>query len=296
MTLNVKLGCGQITWRHPAAAGSTEDDVLADIATAGYQGAPWSGPDRGADTIRELWQRHGLEPAPSYLGGDYWDPDQREQQVAAARRAAEVSEQLGLTEIYVAAGGFNATTRSGRTRRDVVAHSGPDDSLSDEQFAELAETMQAVGRATLEHGVRACYHNHGGTFVEREDEIERLLAATDPEVLFLGPDTGHLAWAGIDVVEFARRHGDRIKTVHLKDVDGAVQAKGAGEGWDYSTFEQNAIWTEVGQGDVDFAGLFQVLSDHDFDGWLIVETDVTQLAGPAESARVSRDYLRSVGI
>ncbi|QGN33759.1 TIM barrel protein [Microlunatus sp. Gsoil 973] len=245
---------------------------------------------RGADRIA------GLEPAPGYLGADFWDPGQRKQQVQTARRAAQVSHQLGLTEIYVAAGGFNTTTRSGRTRRDAVAHSGPDDSLTDEQFAELAETMQAVGRATLEHGVRACYHNHGGTFIEREDEIERLLAATDPQVLFLGPDTGHLAWAGIDAVEFARRHGRRIKTMHLKDVDPQVQAKGAAEGWDYSTFEQNAIWTEVGTGGIDFGALFGVLSDNDFDGWLIVETDVAQLAGPAESAKVSRDTLRGLGI
>lgn len=294
--MNVKLGCGQITWRHPAAAAASEDDVLADIAAAGYQGAPWNGPDRGAAEIRDSWGRHGLEPAPGYLWGDYWDPGQREEQLATARRYAEVSQQLGLTEIYVAAGGFESRTRAGRTRREAVAHSGPEDSLTDEQYAELARTMQAVGEAMLEYGVRACYHNHGGTFIEREDEIERLLESTDPEVLFLGPDTGHLAWAGIDVVAFAKRHGNRIKTLHLKDVDADVQARGAAAGWDYRTFEENAIWTEVGTGGVDFDGLFRVLSENDFDGWLIVETDVTQLAGPAESARVSRENLSKLGI
>lgn len=295
-TMNVKLGCGQITWRHPAAAKASEDDVLADIAGAGYLGAPWNGPDRGAAEIREVWQRHGLEPAPGYLWGNYWDPTQREQQLAAARQYAEVSQQLGLTEIYVAAGGFESQTRSGRTRREVVAHSGPEDSLSDEEFDHLAQTLQSVGEAMLDFGVRACYHNHGGTFVEREDEIERLLEATDPEVLFLGPDTGHLAWAGVDVVEFARRHAARIKTMHLKDVDPDVRARGAAEGWDYRTFEQNAIWTEVGTGGVDFAGLFEVLSGSGFDGWLIVETDVTQLASPAESAKISRANLAELGI
>lgn len=296
MTINVKLGCGQITWHHHLAPKVTDDEVLDDIAGAGYVGAPWGGPDRGADAIRELWAKHGLKPAPGYLWGDYWDLSKRDEQLVTARKYAEVSAQLGLTEIYVASGGFEVPTRTGRTRREVVAHSTPEDSLTDDEFAVLAETAQLVGEAMLEFGVKACYHNHGGTFVEREDEFEKLLAATDPEVLFIGADTGHLAWAGIDVVAFARRHGDRIKTLHLKDVDAAVQARGAAEGWDYATFEQNAIWTEVGNGSVDFEGLFTVLSEHDFDGWLIVETDVTQLPSAAESAKVSRENLRKLGI
>jgi len=296
MTMNVKLGCGQITWHHHLAPKVTEDEVLADIAGAGYAGAPFGGPKRSAEETREIFDKHGLQPAPGYLWGDYWDLSKRDEQLATAREYARASQALGLTEIYVAAGGFNEPTRSGTTRSKVVAHSGPEDSLSEEQFAVFAETAQLVGEAMLEFGVKACYHNHGGTFIEREDEFEKLLAATDPSVLFIGADTGHLAWAGIDVVEFARRHGDRIKTMHLKDVDAAVQARGAAEGWDYATFEENAIWTEVGNGSVDFGGLFQVLDQHDFDGWLIVETDVTQLPSAAESAKVSRENLRKLGI
>lgn len=294
--MNVQLGCGQITWHHSPDHGLSEDDVLADIAAAGYAGAPWSGAARPAAEIREAWERHGLKPAPSYVWGDFWDPSQRDAQIENVRAHARRSRELGVSEIYVAAGGFDVRTRSGRTRREVVAHSRPEDSLTDEQYADLARTMQAVGEAALEFGVRACYHNHGGTFIEREDEIERLLAATDPEVLFLGVDTGHLAWAGVDVVAFARRHGARIKTMHLKDVVEDVRATGAAEGWNYDEFEKHGVWTEVGTGSVDFPGLFGVLSEHDFDGWLIVETDVTQLASPLESAKASRENLRALGI
>jgi inosose dehydratase len=114
-------------------------------------------------------------------------------------------------------------------------------------------------------------------------------------VLFLGPDTGHLAWAGVDVVEFARRHGSRIKTLHLKDIVASVREEGVAAGWSYSTFEENAVWTELGQGAVDFPGLLDVLDSNGFNGWLIVETDVTQLPTPLESAVVSRQYLRSLG-
>ncbi len=290
--MKVDLGCGAITWR-----GVPEDEVLGEISDAGYAGAPWSARDgRTADDIRALYQRHGLIAAPGYFGSNFWDADKRDEHVATARRYAEISQQLGMTEIYIADGGFNSTAPSGRTRREAVAHVRPEDALPDKEFDVMIETLQAVGEALLDKGVRACFHNHIGTFVETEDEIERLLGATDPEVLFLGPDTGHLAWAGVDVLEFARRHASRIKTMHLKDIDMAVRATGAAAGWDYRTFEDNAIWTEIDEGDVDFGALFGILDGAGFNGWLIVETDVTQLSSPRESATVSRENLRRFGI
>lgn len=294
--MNLTLGCGQITWHRSPREGPTEDSVLADIASAGYDGAPWVGAEHDAADIRAALQRHGLAPAPTYLGADFWDPSQRAAHVESARTLARRSRELGLTELFVAAHGFDFETSLGRTRWQAAAHSLPGDSLSDQQFGELVRTLQAVGEAALEFGVRACYHNHGGTVVEREDEIERLLDATDPEVLFLGPDVGHLAWAGIDVVAFARRHAARIKTMHLKDVDAEVRAQGAAQGWDYEAFERAGIWTEIGTGSVDFPGLFGVLDEHGFEGWLIVETDVTRLSSPRESARVSRENLRALGV
>ncbi|GAB3407912.1 sugar phosphate isomerase/epimerase family protein [Flindersiella endophytica] len=287
--MQTRIGCGQITWR-----GVPADDVLADIAKAGYEGAPHGGKGT-ADEIRAGLAEHGLQPAPGYFGGDFWDASKYDEYVQAAGRYAAVAHQLGVTELYVSAGGFNTTTRAGRTRRDVAARATPEDALSDAEFSQLVRCVEGVARATLAEGVKSCYHNHVGTFVETEDEIERLLAAIDPEVLFLGPDTGHLAWAGVDVVEFARRHGTRIKTLHLKDIVASVREAGVAAGWDYSTFEANAVWTELGQGAVDFPGLLDVLDGNGFNGWLIVETDVTQLPTPLESAVVSRQYLRSLG-
>ncbi|WP_219417195.1 sugar phosphate isomerase/epimerase family protein [Pseudonocardia nigra] len=290
--MQVRIGCGQITWR-----GLPDDTALDDIRRAGYEGAPWS-PRHGenAEEIKAYFDNRGLDVAPGYLWGDFWDVRKREENLAAARRYAELSKELGLTEVYVSAGGFDRPTGSGRTRRQAVGHVTAEDALPEREFGQLTDTLQAVGEVMLELGVRACYHNHAGTFIETEDEIERLLAAVDPEVVFLGPDTGHLAWAGVDVVEFARRHATRIKTMHLKDVVFSVRDEGAAAGWDYKTFEEHAIWTEIDEGGVDFAGLFSILDGVDFDGWLIVETDVTQKASPLESARISRENLRKLGI
>lgn len=291
--MTIEIGCGQITWR---GSGASDEQVLADIAAAGYGGAPWPRGERDASTIVELFGRHGLKPAPGYLAGDYWDLSRRDDQLAEARRYAEVSRQLGLTELYLADGGFDRVRPGHRTRRQAAGNVTEADALSDEEFAQLAEGVSAVGRATLEYGVRSCFHNHVGSFVETRAEVERLLALADPHALFLGPDTGHLAWAGDDPVAFFRDHRDRILTVHIKDIGTHALEEGRRLDWDYRTYSDSGIFTELGDGVVDWDAFFEIVRESGFSGWLIVETDVTQLASPRESAVRSRESLRKWGL
>ena len=291
--MDVSIGCGQITWGRDVA----EDDVLADIATAGYTGAPWSArAGESAQQVRQRFDRHGLVPAPGYFGGDFWDVDARADHLENARRHAGLAAELGLTEMYVAVGGFDRRAPSGRTRRETAGHAGAADALSDDDFGRLTEGLDAIGRITLAEGVRSCFHNHVGTFVETGDEVERLLAAVDPDVLFLGPDTGHLAWAGVDPAEFTRRHATRIKTMHLKDVVDSVAEQGRRNDWNYDTTQAEGVWTEIGEGDVDFAGILSALEGAGFAGWLIVETDVTRKPSALESATVCRRNLHALGV
>ncbi|MBD8605402.1 TIM barrel protein [Aeromicrobium sp. CFBP 8757] len=290
--MKVQIGCSGITWRKRGLG-----DGLDEIAATGYAGAPISGVGTiGADEIRDLYATHGLEPAPGYLQGDFWDPAQRDQLHEAARLQAQVHQALGVSDIFIAVGGFEVVTRAGRTRRQAAAHVGPLDRLTDEEFRQTKRTIAEVCEIFLEHGVHAGFHTHVGTFVETEDEIESLLAAIDPELLFVGPDTGHLAWAGIDVEKFVLRHIDRVRSVHVKDIDLAVRDQGRSAGWTYAQFEEAALWKELGEGDLDFPAVFKILADADYTGWITVETDITQQPTPADSARISRAYLNELGL
>lgn len=292
----MRVGCGQITWKRPADAGPEWDDtVLAEIAAAGYAGAPAGMGTRTATETAALFARHGLAPAPGY----YSVPlvAERADVLDRAARYAAFMRQLGCTELYVAAGSSDYETPSGKTRREIAGQVTEADAMSDGEFQEFAETLNAVGEATLREGVRACFHNHVGSVIETAEEYSRLLTYTDPALVFLGPDTGHLAWGGADVVPFLRPYLDRIKTLHLKDINPDVLARGRTGGWNYAAFSHAGIFAELGEGFVDFPGLFASLRAAHFDGWLIVETDVTQKATPRESAAISRAYLReTIGV
>lgn len=293
MSGNLLIGCGQITWR-----GVPEEQTLAEIAQAGYVGAP-AGPkqDQSAAEVVATFTRHGLKPAPGYLGADYWDKNQEAAILQRARDYAAFANAAGCTELYVAAGGFNNyVTKRGLTRMQIAGHVKPEDNMTDAEYAQFAKALNLVGEITLAQGVKSCFHNHVGSTIETREEIDQLWSLIDPGLVFMGPDTGHLAWAGADVVQFCRDYASSIKTMHIKDVNKQVMDEGVAAQWDYRTFSDKGIWTELGQGCVDFPTIFQILADAGFSGWLIVETDVTQLPTALESAIVSRNYLRGLGL
>jgi inosose dehydratase len=298
---DILVGCGQITWIRFTSDGperlASEEQVLTEIAQAGYDGAPASPePSRTAQETIEFYSRYGLRPAPGYIGTAFWNKDRRDEILERVRRHADFSHAVGCTELYVAPGGFDYVTRSGRKRRALAGHVRPEDSLTDEEFKVFAETLNLVGEITLAAGVRSCFHNHVGTVIETREEVDHLLMLTDPALVFLGPDTGHLAWAGADPVAFCRDYAKRIKTLHLKDINCQVRDRGRDESWDYDTFSQQGIFIELGEGCVSFPAIFDILRVESFSGWLIVETDVTQKPSALESVTRSRTYLRSLGV
>jgi inosose dehydratase len=274
-----------------------EERVLAEIAEAGYEGvASGARKDRSAKQTIELLAKHGLRPAPGYLGGVWWDPGQRGQLVESAKRQAAFCREVGLTEVFVAPRGNDQKTATGRTRRELPGHVSPADALTKDEYRHFADALNEAGRATLAEGVRICFHNHCATFIETRQEVDALMALCDPAAVFLGPDTGHLAWAGADPVAFFRDYGARIKSVHLKDVDAAVRERGRREKWDVGRFVREGIFTELGTGCVDIPAILQVLRDVKYDGWILCEQDWTMRASALEAERINRQYLRTLGL
>jgi inosose dehydratase len=294
MTTNMWIGCCQITWSRE----TPEEQVLAEIAQAGYEGAP-AGPraGRSAEETVALYARYGLKPAPGYLGADFWDVEQEAQILDRARALARFMKGVGCTELFVAAGGFGGyVTPRGLTRSQVSAHVRPEDALPDEGYVQFAKVLNRVGEITLEQGVRSCFHNHVGSLIETRQEIDRLFSMVDRDLVFQGPDIGHLVWAGVDAIQFCRDYAESIKALHVKDINPKVLREGQENEWEYGTFSEHGIFAELGEGMVDFPALFAILEQAGYRGWVIAETDVTQKATALESAIVSRRYLRSIGL
>jgi inosose dehydratase len=281
------VGCSTITWRRQASL----EQMLREISEAGYAGSPAGfREDESPSTVRDLYASFGLRPAPGYLGANYHDASEHAAIFERARQHADWSAALGVTELFVAESCF-------AERFAVAGHqtANRDDQLPDAGYRAMADGLNEVGRICRERGVTACFHNHAGSYVETRDEFDRLLSLTDPALLKIGLDTGHLAYAGADVASFARAHAPRIKALHLKDVFPRVLADARQQRLGYHDAQARGLWAELGEGTVDFAAMFDALRGAGFDGWAIVEIDQTTRPTPRDSILACRDYLRGIG-
>ena len=82
----------------------------------------------------------------------------------------------------------------------------------------MAETLEELGRRIVEEeGIRFGVHAHLGSQFQNQNEIDYIMANTDPKHVGFVLDTGHITMAGMDAVALARRLGHRIVEFHLKD-------------------------------------------------------------------------------
>ncbi|ROQ37152.1 inosose dehydratase [Frondihabitans sp. PhB188] len=264
--------------------------VLAEIRRSGFSAVMME--VLATQTLQDFGRMiadSGLELAPGYVGV----PIPRDHGVTLAkgtgerirwfdlvRRRAEESNTVGLETVFIAP---EVSWEPGfvRTLDAVGVGAGFDQGRLDEQIefvGEAASILQA-------EGVRAGLHNHVGTWIETEDEIEQTLAAIPADLLGASFDIGHLAWAGIDPVEMIMRHSDRVVDLHIKDLDMAIADASRETPTSYRKATDSGIFLEPGLGTLDIVGSLAALPA-DFDGWVIVEVDRASM-DPSASADVS---------
>jgi inosose dehydratase len=170
--------------------------------------------------------------------------------------------------------------------------------LTDAEWDRLVAHLAEIDELVSGLGLRLAVHPHAGTLIERDDAVQRLLAATDAGWCL---DTGHLLIGGTDPVDFARRHSGRIVHVHLKDVDARIAARvGAGE---LSLVEatQQGLFRPLGEGDARIEEVLRALDAAGYERWLVLEQDTAITGqeppdggGPVLDVRRSIEYLTTL--
>ena len=164
---------------------------------------------------------------------------------------------------------------------------------TDEQWELIAKGFNEMGRLAREKDMYFTVHHHMGTGVQTADEIDRLMEMTDENLVFLLFDTGHLAFAGEDAVAVLKKYVHRTKHVHLKSIRKDIIAEGKAKGYSFLDCVRAGAFTVPGDGDLDFRPVFDILSDADYEGWVVVEAEQDPAkANPFEYALLARKYIR----
>lgn len=131
-----------------------------------------------------------------------------------------------------------------------------------------------------------------GTGIQNVSEIDRLMAETDPDLVSLLFDCGHLYFAEQNYLEVLQKHGERIHHVHLKDVRAEVLQTVKENDLSFLEAVKAGVYTVPGDGNIDFEPIFQVLKEIDYKGWFVVEAEQDPAkANPFQYAKMARIYI-----
>lgn len=168
--------------------------------------------------------------------------------------------------------------------------------MTEEEWARLMDGLNHLGEIALEwYGIHLTYHHHMGTVIQTEADIDRMMRETDPKYVSLLFDSGHLAYCGENYMSVLRKYIGRIKHVHLKDIRPNVVAEVKRDHLSFLRGVRMGAFTVPGDGSIDFAPIFEVIANSDYEGWLLVEAEQDPaIANPLEYAIKARKYIKQV--
>lgn len=171
---------------------------------------------------------------------------------------------------------------------------GQEGVLDEAGWAGLVEMVRdAQALVEGEYGLKLSFHPHIGTAVEREAQIDRLLAETQINLCF---DTGHHAFWDQDPLAYMHRVFPRIAYMHLKNVDGAVRQRVLEGQLSVAASYDAGVMCPLPDGVVDIQAVMRLLAERGFAGPIVVEQDVAADATetPLQLAQRNLAYMNDI--
>jgi inosose dehydratase len=271
-------------WSRDGKSKEVFAQAFADFAAIGYTAVKADVPDGMSPAAYLDWiGSYGLAPAVSLFSSAFDETVDISEEVERAKAFAAVQLEVGLDRTMVS----SLWVEARRERPAVGADFSPD------RLALAIENCGIVCQVLQSEGLRPLHHSHVGGVFETATEISALLDQLGPDVLGIGPDTGHLRWAGVDPGPFIARYADRIGAIHLKDCFPDYLDPAAAADLDYGSISRSRrLWCEPGRGVVDFDAVLAALPP-DYDGDFMIEIDVPSVDSFYESHRVAYEWARA---
>ncbi len=295
--MTIRIGNAPCSWGvefADDARNPTWQHVLKQCAEAGYKGielGPVGFMPEDPAVLSEGLEEHGLELIGGVVFRPYHDPDAWDDVLDATHRTARALKAHGAQHLVL----IDAISPR---RAPTAGRANEAEQMDKAEWTAYRDRIAETARiGAEEYGLTVGMHAHAAGFMDFEPELERLLDEVDETILKICFDTGHHSYAGFDPVAFIRGYVGRISYMHFKDIDPAVKARVIENRTGFYDACGQGIFCNLGQGDVDFAAVRQVLIDAGFDGWCTVEQDCDPRLNPDTlgDARKNREYLESIG-
>jgi sugar phosphate isomerase/epimerase len=159
-------------------------------------------------------------------------------------------------------------------------------------FKELGNRWKPILDEFDRCGVDLCYEIHPGEDVHDGAAFERFLdnVQQHPRACILY-DPSHFVLQCLDYLSFIDIYHERIKMFHVKDAEfnptGRSGVYGGYQGW----IDRPGRFRSLGDGQVDFKGIFSKLTQYDYSGWAVLEWECC-MKHPEDGARKGAPFIR----
>ncbi|WP_417607263.1 sugar phosphate isomerase/epimerase family protein [Primorskyibacter flagellatus] len=163
--------------------------------------------------------------------------------------------------------------------------------LIDEAFAELARRWKPILDVYDENGVDIGYEIHPGEDVFDGATYEMFLDALNGHTRArINYDPSHFLLQQMDYLAFIDIYHERICAYHVKDAefnpDGRQGVYSGYQPW----LNRAGRFRSLGDGQVDFAGIFSKLAQHGYDSWAVLEWECC-LKSPEQGAAEGAPFI-----
>lgn len=272
--------------------------VLQEMVETGYVGTElgdWGFMPTSPSELSSVLADKKLELLGAFVPVALADEKNHDEGVKKALQVADLMFEAGYKNAFVVLADDNGTvTERTKNAGRITKEMG----LTDELWKVFASGADLVAKAVKEkYGMRTVFHHHCAGYVETAHELDRLMALTNPDLLGLCLDMGHLAFGGGDPVAALKKYYDRIWHVHFKDYDPEIGETSRKNKWDYFESVKRGVFCELGKGNVDFKNIANELRLRNYKGSIVVEQDVLPgMGSPKRCAQHNRDFIKTLDL
>ncbi|AFQ12334.1 TPA: myo-inosose-2 dehydratase [Bacillus pacificus] len=287
----IKLGIAPIAWTNDdmpeLGAENTFEQCISEMALAGFNGSEVGNKyPRNTVVLKKSLELRNLEIASAWFS-TFLTTKPIEETVEEFIKHRDFLHDMGAEVIVVSEQGHSI-----QGLMDVPLFKNKP-VFTEEEWEKLADGLHHLGKLAQEKGLHIVYHHHMGTGVQTTAEIEKLMDMTDPALVSLLFDTGHLVFSGEEPLYILKKYLPRIKHVHLKDIRQKVVDVVKENELSFLQAVKNGAFTVPGDGVIGFDEVFTILANSDYKGWFVVEAEQDPaLANPFEYALKARKFIQ----
>ena len=212
--MKIKLGIAPIAWSNddmPELGGDTPiEQCLEEVALTGFTGIELGGKfPRNPGITNFLLKKYNLKMPGGWYGSLLRGRSAKDEWAA-------MQDHLNLLKI-VNADVFVFADISGSIQGDQSRKLSTRPNMDNEEFVNYCKKINEISNRLYEEGIPMSYHEHMGTIIQTENDIDRFMDNTNDNT-FLLYDTGHLLFAQANYERVLNNYVTKINHVHCKDI------------------------------------------------------------------------------